>query len=117
MTLADIVNMLTEMNIPFAYRAFEADETAPAPPFICYFFPNNIPEPADDANAVQIEELDIELYTPYKDFELETSIETILTNHDLAFSRDESWIDSEKMQLTLYTMEVVINGKQDPIRT
>lgn len=117
MTLAEIVSMLQETTIPFAYRAFEADGNAPAPPFICYFFPNNIPEAADDANAVQIEELDIELYTKYKDFELEASIEAILTSHDLTFSRDETWLDDEQMQMTLYTMEVVIDGEQDPVRT
>lgn len=115
MTLSEIVDMLKETKIPFAYRAFEANG-APAPPFICYLFPNNIPEAADDANVISIEELDIELYTPYKDFELEASIEAILTAHDLSFSRDETWLDDEQMQMTVYTMEVVIN-EQDPVRT
>lgn len=109
MTLNGIVSMLEEAGIPVAYRAFEVGN-APAPPFICYIFPNNVPESADDANYVHIEELSIELYTDAKDFELETTIETILTAHELAFSREETWLDDDRMQMTIYTTEVFING-------
>ena len=109
MTLAEIAGMLEEMNIDFAYRAFE-EGTGKQPPFICYFYSGNVPEPADDINVVNIEELNIELYTDHKDFALEKQIEDVLTAHDLAFSREEEWIESEKMQMTIYTMEVLING-------
>lgn len=109
MTLSEVVSMLEEAGIPVAYRAFEVGN-APAPPFICYLFANNVPESADDANYVHIEELNIELYTDSKDFNLETEIETILTEHDLAFSREETWLDDDRMQMTIFTMEVLING-------
>ena len=108
MTLSEIVSMLEEAGIPVAYRAFEVGN-APAPPFICYLFASNMSEAADDANYVHIEALNIELYTDAKDFSLETTIETILTEHDLAFSRDETWLDDERMQMTIYTTEVLIN--------
>lgn len=109
MTLNELAQMLDEMNIDFAYRAFEED-TGKQPPFICYFFSGNIPEAADDTNVVKIEELNIELYTDNKDFALEAQIESVLNAHELVFSREEEWIESEKMQMTIYTMEVLING-------
>ena len=116
MTLSEIVSMLEESDIPIAYRSFDVDN-APAPPFICYLFPNNNPEFADDSNYAKIEELDIELYTDQKDFELENKIEAILNKYELPFTREETWINEERMQMTIFITEVLIDGEQDPVRT
>lgn len=114
MTLQEIVEMLGTVKIPVAYRAFEVDKDnpPPAPPFICYLFPNSDPEFADNANAAKIEELDIELYTDRKNFALETSIEDVLAAHELPFRREEAWIDSEQMLQTTFITEVLINGSE-----
>lgn len=114
MTLKQIVEMLESINIPVAYRAFEVDKhnPPPAPPFICYFFPNSDPEFADNANAAKVEELDIELYTDRKNFELENSIEEALKSNELPFSREEDRIDSEQMLQTTFITEVLINGSE-----
>lgn len=108
MTCLEVAEMIESTGIPYAYRAFE-EGTGIAPPFICYFYSGNVPEPADNVNVVDIEELNIELYTDHKNFVLEKQIEDVLTAHDLAFSREEEWIESEKMQMTIFTMEVLIN--------
>lgn len=114
MTLNQIVEMLETINIPVAYRAFEVDtdNPPPAPPFICYLFPNSAPEFADNANAAKIEELDIELYTDRKSFELENSIEAVLKSNNLPFSREEEWIENEQMLQTTFITEVLINGSE-----
>lgn len=112
MRLSEIADMLDEIGVPVAYRAFEEDGTAPAPPFVCYLFPNSNPEQADNINYAKIEELDIELYTSYKDFELEERIETVLTGHDLSFSREETYLSDEKVQMTTFITEVLINGSE-----
>lgn len=109
MTCLEVAEMIESIGIPYAYRAFE-EGTGIVPPFICYFYSGNVPEAADNINVVDIEELNIELYTDHKDFVLEKQIEDVLTAHDFAFSREEEWIESEKMQMTIYTMEVLING-------
>ena len=115
MTYQEIVNMIKEIkpdginSIQFAYRAFQ-EGGAVAPPFICYLYTGNSPEPADNTNFVKIEQLAIELYTDQKDFALEQKIEAVLTSHDLAFEREETWLSDEQMQMTTYTMEVNING-------
>lgn len=108
MTLTEIVSMLTEAEIPVAYRAFE-EGSAPAPPFLCYMFSENIPEAADNGNYVKIETLYIELYTDQKDFALEATIESILTTHGLGYTREESWLEDERMQMTVFTTEVLID--------
>ena len=114
MKLKQIVEMLESINIPVAYRSFEVDKhnQPPAPPFICYLFPNSDPEFADNANAAKVEELDIELYTDRKNFELENSIEEALKSNELPFSREEEWIDSEQMLQTTFITEVLINGSE-----
>lgn len=112
MRLSEIADMLDEIGVPVAYRAFEADGTAPAPPFICYLLPNSDPEIADDINYAKIEELDIELYTSFKDFELEKTIENVLTSHGIAFTREETYLSDEKMQMTTFMTEVLLNGSE-----
>ena len=115
MTYLEIANMIAEIkpdgtnSIPFSYRAFDESE-AVAPPFICYLYTSNVPEPADNLNYVTIQELAIELYTETKDFALESKVEAVLNAHELVFSREEAWLEDEKMQMTTYTMEVQING-------
>lgn len=112
MKLSELTSMLEEIGVPVAYRAFEESENAPAPPFICYLFPNNDPESADNINYAKIEELDIELYTSYKDFELEELVETVLAEHGFSFYREETFLSDEKVYMTTYTMEVLINATE-----
>lgn len=112
MKLDDIVSMIEEIGIPCAYRAFEENENAPAPPFICYLFPNSDSEQADNVNFAKIEELDIELYSSYKDFDLEQSIEQKLTQNELPFVREETYLADEKVYMTTFTTEVLINGSE-----
>ena len=109
MSLQEIANIIAEMDIPFAYRAFE-DGTDQQPPFICYLYTGNTPEPADNINYVKIETLAIELYTNQKDFVLEETVEAVLDKYELAYDREEVWLSDEQMQMTTYTMEVLING-------
>lgn len=106
MSLSEIATMINSMGLPFAYRAFDSPQ---APPFICYLYTGNTPEPADNTNYVKIETLVIELYTDNKDFSLESQIETILDANEMIYERDEEWLSDERMQLTTYTMDVFID--------
>lgn len=109
MTLQEIAEMIEEIGLPFAYRAFD-QETAQAPPFICYLYTGNVPEPADNINYARIETLAIELYTDTKDFAQEETVEAVLDKYEMVFDREEAWLDDEQMQMVTYTMEVLING-------
>lgn len=109
MTYQQIASMIAGLNLPYAYYQFTQD-TAKAPPFICFYYPDDHDVQADNINYATVRTLVIELYTDNKDFALEATVETMLRNNELPFSRMELYIDSEKLYMITYTMEVSING-------
>lgn len=109
MTYEEIATMVSSIGVPYAYYQFTED-TAKPPPFVCFYYPGDNDFKADDSNYATIRPLTIELYTDNKDFTLEATAETILTANGLPFSREETYIDTEKMYMITYQTEVVING-------
>lgn len=101
--------MIGSIGLPYAYDHF-TDETGRELPFICFYYPNSDNFSADNLPYVRITALTIELYTDAKDFDLESRVETILINHGLNWNKTETYIDSEKMQMEVYEMEVLINA-------
>lgn len=109
MTYKEISQMIAGAGLPYAYYQFPED-TPQAPPFICFFFSQIDDVFADDTNYQRIVQLNIELYTNVKDFDLEASLEEILQNNNLTYYKEENYIDSEKLYQIAYEMEVMING-------
>lgn len=109
MTYKEISQMIAGAGLPYAYYQFPED-TPQAPPFICFFFSQTDDVFADDTNYQKIVQLNIELYTNVKDFDLEASLEEILQNNNLTYYKEENYIDSEKLYQIAYEMEVMING-------
>ncbi len=101
----EVISLIEEMNIPYAYHHF-AEGESPSPPFICFLYPNAVNFGADNIVYHSFTELDIELYTDEKNPDLETQIEDILTTHELYFEKSEVWIESEKLYEVLYTVIV-----------
>ena len=95
--------------LPYAYYAFNKD-TAKAPPYIVYLSPGRSDLFADDLNYKQILDLDIELYTKTKRYDLETVIEANMKAAGLAYSKTESVIESDGVFMITYATEVLING-------
>lgn len=109
MTRAEIASIIESFGLPFAYDHFEESE-AQNPPFICFLYPGRNDFSADNVGYVKITELAIELYTDAPDMDLETEIETALDELELFYGKEQTYIDSEHMYQTTYTMEVIING-------
>lgn len=109
MTYREVKTMVQSIGLPFAYYQFTAD-TAVAPPFICFYFDESDDEPADNMNWAKIRTLYIELYTDEKDFELESTVESVLASNDQFYTRSETYLDSERMMMVSYEMKVVITG-------
>lgn len=107
MTFKQIAKMIKDIGLPFSYYQFNND-TAVAPPFICYFYTGDNDLLADNSNYQKIENLVVELYTDEKDFANEALIETALNDAGLVYSREESYLDSEKMYMVFYSCGVVI---------
>ena len=105
MTHEEVMQMLDETGIPYAYDHF-AEGESPDPPFICFLFPGSDNFSADNIVYAAFENLNIELYTDEKNPELEASVEAVLKEHELFWQKSEVWIESEKLYEVLYQMTV-----------
>lgn len=118
MTPQQIYQMLAGVSadVPWAYYRFldTQENPAPAPPFGCFFYPSSDDLFADDANYQRVTELDVELYTDNKDFELEASFEAALAANGLAWEKEETYLDDERMHMTTWTMQVVLTAPVTP---
>ena len=105
MTHEDVMQMLAETEIPFAYDHF-AEGGSRDPPFICFLFPGSEKVAADNVVYMEFSNLSIELYTGEKDPELEDRVEAVLNANELFWNKSEVWIESEKLYEVLYQMTV-----------
>ena len=103
----ELLKILKEMNIPFAYDHF-AEGESPDPPFICYLLPESNNFSADGKVYKKISTIHIELYTDSKDPVLEGKIESVMDNHEIFYNKTETWIESEKLYEVLYTFEMEV---------
>lgn len=105
MDFEKVVNMISEMELPFAYHHF-AEGESPDPPFIVYLSPGSHNFGADGKVYFKAKELDIELYTEIKNPVLEERLEDILDAHGLFYDKTESFIETENLYEVLYELEV-----------
>ncbi len=105
MTIENLVEMLQEMNIPFAYDHF-AEGESPDPPFICYLIPGSDNFAADGKVYFKMNEVRIEVYTDFKDLDLESRVECVLDGHEIFYNKSETWIQSEKLYEVMYSFEM-----------
>lgn len=109
MTQSELFQAL-EAVAPTAYLAFpEAEDGQPAqlPPFICYLLPGTDDVFADNLNYRRIYDLTVELYTSERDEDLTRQLDQVLTGLGIAYRREETWIESEKLYQTAYFSQVI----------
>lgn len=107
MTYKQVAELVEGIGFPNAYDHFDEGDASP-PPFICFYFSGSNDMAADNANYQRIRPLTLELYTDNKDFKAEETVEAALNRAGLAYSRDEVWIDSERMYEVTYTADIII---------
>ena len=100
--MEELLQILSETQIPFAYHHF-AEGESPEPPFICYLLPGSNNFSADGKVYYKINEVHIELYTDLKDLAVEQQLEDVLDEHGIFYNKSETWIESEKLYEVLYT--------------
>ena len=105
MTIENLVEMLQELKIPFAYDHF-AEGESPEPPFICYLIPGSDNFAADGRVYFRLNEVRIEMYTDFKDISLESSVEDVLDRYEIFYNKSETWIQSEKLYEVMYAFEM-----------
>ena len=92
----ELVKIIEEMGIPFAYDHF-AEGESPNPPFLCYLLPGSDNFAADGRVYYKMSEVRIELYTDFKDMPLEEKVTAVLDNHGIFYEQSEVWIEEEKL--------------------
>lgn len=92
----ELVKIIEEMEIPFAYDHF-AEGKSPDPPFLCYLLPGSDNFAADGRVYYKMSEVRIELYTDFKDVSLEEKVTAVLDNHGIFYEQSEVWIEEEKL--------------------
>ncbi|WP_294143875.1 hypothetical protein [uncultured Clostridium sp.] len=102
-----IVEIIKEMNLPFAYDHF-AEGEAKDPPFICYLLPESDNFGADGKVYFKANEVHIELYTDTKDLSVEQIVEAVLDEHGIFYEKSEVWIESEKLYEVLFIFEMEV---------
>ena len=105
MTHQEVMTMLAEMNLPYAYDHFVEGES-PDPPFLVFLYPGSNHFAADGKVYFKVNRLNIELYTDKKDVEFEETVEAVLDRHGIFYGKSEVWIESENLYEVLYQMEV-----------
>ena len=100
--MEELLQILSETQIPFAYHHF-AEGESPEPPFICYLLPGSNNFSADGKVYYKINEVHIELYTDLKDLAVEQQLEDVLDEHGIFYNKSETWIESEKLYEVLYS--------------
>lgn len=94
--MEELVKIIEEMGIPFAYDHF-AEGESPEPPFICYLLPGSDNFAADGRVYYKISEVRIELYTDFKDIVLEEKVTGVLDRYGIFYEQSEVWIEEEKL--------------------
>ena len=103
----EIIRILKESGIPFAYDHF-AEGESPDPPFICYLLPESDNFSADGKVYLKIFVVHIELYTDEKSPATEQILEDVLDAYEIFYEKSEIWIESEKLYEVLYTFETEV---------
>ena len=106
MTTKEIATMLASVGVPTAY--YEFPETHEGPPYLCFYFTSDNDVKADNLNYVRIADLIVELYTDTKDFNLEATLEGVLTAAGLVWTKAEDHLGDERMYEVIYEMNVII---------
>ena len=114
MTLTQIKNIIASWGLPYAYFEFEATGKTPAPPFVVYFLDGENDFKADNINYQKVRTIHIELYANNKKESMgwEVTLENSFDSNELSYSKENDYIPSERMYVTIYTTEVIYNEQQ-----
>lgn len=105
MSHEEVMAMMAETGLPYAYDHFVEGES-PEPPFITFLYPKGRHFAADGKVYHKGKRLDVELYTDLKSPELEERVEAVFDMHGIFYAKSEVWIADENLYEVLYEMEV-----------
>ena len=105
--MEELVKMIEEIDIPFAYDHF-AEGESPEPPFITYLLPDSDNFAADGIVYYKISGVRIELYTDFKNPAIEEKVTAVLDSHGIFYAQNEVWIEEEKLYEVAFEFEMPV---------
>ena len=109
MTYESIKELLDEIGLPYTYHHWD-EENVPELPWIVFDYAEQNDFLADDSVYQKITALQIDLYTDRKDLQTEAMVEQVLEQNGIVYTKEETYIASEKMYEITYETELIING-------
>lgn len=100
-----LLKIIKEINLPFAYHHFAQGESK-APPFLIYLIKRSDNFSADGRVFFKINEVNLEVYTDYKNLEIERKVELVLDKYEIFYEKVETYIESEKLYEVFYSFEM-----------
>jgi hypothetical protein len=109
MTLVELKQILDATGYPVAYSHFTETPTnpIPSPPFITYLVVSSSNQFADNKVHKKIQNVQVELYTDYKDLVAESTLENLLDANEIPYETTETFIESEKLFQKIYEIGVI----------
>jgi hypothetical protein len=109
MTLAELKSILKQTGYPVAYSHFvsTSENPPPKPPFITYLVSFSSNQFADNKVYKKIQNVQVELYTNYKDLTAESTLEDILDANEIPYETTETFIESEQLFQKIYEIGVI----------
>lgn len=108
MTLSQLRSVLESIDgfeNKVAYRSFPVGQ-APKLPFICYLDTGTSNFVADNVVYAVIQEVDVELYSQYKDVASEALIEAKFAENSIVWEKYEEFITDENCYEVIYTFSI-----------
>ena len=106
MKLSELYLLLRRVGIPVTYSHFEEGQ-APSLPYICYLEVSTENFKADGKVYQKITDVDIELYTRFKELDIEDAIEQLLDANSIPWDSDEVYINDEKVFKKTYEVRLI----------
>lgn len=103
-----LLEIIRDIGLPNAYHHF-AEGESPKPPFLVYLLSSSNNFSADGKVYFKVNEVHMELYTDYKNPQLEKKIEAVLDEYGIFYNKFESYIESERLYEVLYIFEMEEN--------
>lgn len=107
-----LLEIIKKIRFSSAYHHF-AEGELPNPPFPIYILPASDNFSEDGRVYFKANKVHIEVYTDYKNLDIEKKVEVVLDEYGIFYNKMESYIEFEKLYEVLYIfeMEVKTNGK------
>jgi hypothetical protein len=104
MTLAELNQLLKQTGYPVAYSHFNNAKKAP---FITYLVAFSSNQFADNKVHKKVQNVQVELYTNYKDLTAESTLENVLDANEIPYETTETFIESEQLFQKIYEIGVI----------